>query len=132
MLKSKILLIDDDPEEFGIFCRAFANIAERTLCIQALNCQDAFHELDSSIELPKYIFLDLNLPGSDGKYCLQHLKNHPKYYSVPVFIYTTSKWQLDLEETKKLGAQMFFTKPNNLHELNKILTFVISEQWKSN
>ena len=131
MLKSKILLIDDDPEEFGIFCRAFAKIADRILCIQALNCQDAFHELDSSIELPKYIFLDLNLPGSDGKYCLQQLKNHPKYFSVPVFIYTTSKWQFDLEETKKLGAQMFFTKPNNLHELNKILTFVISEQWKS-
>ena len=132
MLTDKILLIDDDPEEFDIFCQAFSNLDETLVCIQALHCPDAFQKLDSSRELPKYIFLDLNMPGASGKHCLEQLKNHPAYSSIPVFIYTTSKQKLDLEETKKIGAQMFFTKPNSLEELNKILLFVMSEQWKTN
>lgn len=100
------MLIDNDPEQFELFCRAFADRGDRILCSQALNCDDAFHELDSSVELPKYIFLDLNLTGSDGRHCLQQLKSHPRYFSIPVFIYATSKSQLDLEDAKKLKAQM--------------------------
>ena len=131
MLTDMILLIEDDPEEFDIFCQAFSSLDNSLLCIQALNCTDAFQKLDSSKELPKYIFLDLNMPGANGKHCLEQLKKHTIYSSIPVFIYTTSKQKMDVEETKSMGAQVFFTKPNSLEELNKILLFVLSEQWKT-
>lgn len=37
---------------------------------------------------------------------------------------------LDSDETKKLGAEMFFNKPYSMHDLEQILSFVLSEKWK--
>jgi DNA-binding response OmpR family regulator len=130
MLTNKILLIDDDPEEFDIFCETVAKVDKSIDCVQAFNCKDGFQKLDDSQGLPRYIFLDLNMPPSHGKYCLERIKNHPLYSSIPVFIYTTSNREVDIEETKKLGAQLFFTKPHNFQELKKLVSYVISEEWK--
>jgi CheY-like chemotaxis protein len=132
MLTNKILLIDDDPEEFDIFCNTVSSLDKSIDCIQALNCKQGFQKLESSSGLPRYIFLDLNMPASQGKYCLERLKQHPLYAKVPVFIYTTSNREVDIEETKKLGAEMFITKPDNIHDLKRILSYVISEEWKYN
>jgi CheY-like chemotaxis protein len=99
-------------------------------CVQAFNCKDGFQKLDDSQGLPRYIFLDLNMPASHGKYCLERIKKHPLYSAIPVFIYTTSNREVDVEETKKLGAQLFFTKPHNFQDLKKLVSYVISEEWK--
>lgn len=132
MLTGKILLIDDDPEEFDILTHALSQVDQNLDCIIAYSCQDGFQKLSSSQGLPRYIFLDLNMPGSNGRFCLTKIKNHPVYSTIPVFIYTTSNREKDREETKKLGAEMFITKPGTLKELKNILSYVISEQWKYN
>lgn len=132
MLTNKILLIDDDPEEFDIFCQTVSTLDIGIDCVQAMSCKDGFQKLDASQGLPKYIFLDLNMPASHGKYCLERIKKHPVYHSIPVFIYTTSNREADLQETKRLGAQQFFTKPNSMQGLKEIISFVISEKWKYN
>ena len=129
MLANSILLIDDDPEEFDLFCSALGQLDKSIECFQALNCKDGFQKLDSSEGLPRYIFLDLNMPTSHGKYCLEKLKQHPVYTSIPVFVYTTSSREVDKVEEKKLGAQRYFIKPNTLPELKFLLSFVISGEW---
>jgi DNA-binding response OmpR family regulator len=132
MLTNKILLIDDDPEEFDIFCEALSLLDNSIDCIGAISCSEGFEKLMTSEGLPRYIFLDLNMPASNGKYCLQKLKKHPAYSSIPVFIYTTSNRDSDIHETKKLGAQWYFTKPASIGELKHMLSYVISEEWKYN
>jgi CheY-like chemotaxis protein len=132
MLTNNILLIDDDPEEFDIFCNTIADLDKSIGCIHALNCKDGFQKLEVSEGLPRYIFLDLNMPGSHGRNCLERIKKHPIYSRVPVFVYTTSNRQVDMEESKKLGAQMFITKPGTEKELKEVLSYVISEEWKYN
>jgi DNA-binding response OmpR family regulator len=130
MLTNSILLIDDDPEEFDMFCNAVGQLDKSIECHQALTCKDGFQKLESSKGLPRCIFLDLNMPPSHGKYCLEKLKKHPVYSSVPVFIYSTSDREIDKMETTKLGAQRYFTKPNSMGELKHILSDVISDGWK--
>jgi len=132
MLTNNILLIDDDPEEFDIFCGALATLDKSIDCIGATSCSDGFSKLEASSGIPRYIFLDLNMPASHGKFCLQKLKKHPVYASIPVFIYTTSNREIDKYEAKKFGAQMFFTKPASVSELKHIISYVISEEWKYN
>jgi CheY-like chemotaxis protein len=132
MLTDNILLIDDDPEEFDIFCNALSELDKNLACVHALSCKDGFQKLESSGGLPKYIFLDLNMPASHGRYCLEKLKKHDVYASIPVFIYTTSNRDIDKTETKKLGAQRYFTKPDNMGELKHMLAYVISGEWKYN
>ena len=132
MLTNKILLIDDDPEEFDIFCHTITRLDTTIGCIQAYSCTEGFQKLEASQGLPKYIFLDLNMPGSHGKYCLEKIKKHPVYSIIPVFIYTTSNREIDMEVTKRLGAQMFIIKPDTEKELKKVLSYVISEEWRYN
>jgi twitching motility two-component system response regulator PilH len=132
MLTNKILLIDDDPEEHEVFCETLTTLDQSIDCVGAYNCHEGFEKLEASKGLPRYIFLDLNMPASHGKFCLQKLKKHPLYATVPVFIYTTSNREIDKYEAKKFGAQMFFTKPNSMGELKHILSYVISEEWKYN
>lgn len=132
MLTNKILLIDDDIEEHDIFCDTLSRVDKSIECVGAVNCHDGFAKLNASHGLPRYIFLDLNMPGSYGKYCLEKLKKHPAYATVPVFIYTTSNREIDKKETKDLGAQLFITKPGTMSELKQILSYVISEEWKYN
>jgi len=132
MLTNKILLIDDDEEEHEVFSETLAILDKSIDCVGAINCNEGFEKLEASEGLPRYIFLDLNMPASHGKFCLQKLKKHPVYASVPVFIYTTSNREIDKYEAKKYGAQMFFTKPSTMSELKYILSYVISEEWKYN
>jgi CheY-like chemotaxis protein len=132
MLTNKILLIDDDLEEHDIFSDAISKLDKSIECISATNCKDGFAKLNASRGLPRYIFLDLNMPGSYGKFCLDQLKKHPVYTNIPVFIYTTSSREIDKKETKDLGAQLFITKPGTMNELKQILSYVISEEWKYN
>ena len=132
MLTNSILLIDDDPEEFDMLCDALTHVDKSIGCVQAFNCKEGFEKLGASAGLPKFIFLDLNMPPSSGKYCLEKLKKHPVYASVPVFIYTTSDRETDKMETTKLGAQKYFIKPNSMSELKHLLSHVVSDEWRSN
>ncbi len=132
MLTNKILLIDDDPEEFDIFCDALARLDKSIACENALSCSEGFQKMEASKGLPRYIFLDLNMPQAHGEVCLEKIKSHPTYSSIPVFIYTTSNRESDIQVTKRLGAQSFFTKPDDVQGLLKILSYVVSNEWKYN
>jgi CheY-like chemotaxis protein len=132
MVTNKILLIDDDREEHEVFCETLAMLDKSIDCVGVFSCSEGFEKLEASQGLPRYIFLDLNMPANHGKFCLQKLKRHPLYAAVPVFIYTTSNREIDKYEAKKYGAQMYFNKPTSPSELKHIISYVISEEWKYN
>lgn len=132
MLTNKILLIDDDPEELEILVDAISFVDKSIDCVGASNCKEGFQMLNSSEGLPRYILLDLNMRPYRGKDCLKEIKKHPVYSSIPVFVYTASNQEADREETKKLGAQMFITKPDSMKDLKKVLSYIVSDEWKYN
>lgn len=65
------------------------------------------------------------MPGMDGKACLKALKKHPRLKEIPVIIYTTSSAREDREETAKLGAAYFLTKPASMNGLREGLAKAI-------
>ena len=71
--------------------------------------------------LPIMIFLDLNMPGINGKQCLTKIKGNKDWSGIPVYIFTTSKLKQDIDETLKLGAAAFITKPATFQDLKLIL-----------
>lgn len=127
-----ILIIDDDPDDTELFCDAVKEVDESIKCIFVNNAQDAFKLLsakDSS--MPDYIFLDLNIPGINGKQLLRQIKKTEELRDIPVIIYTTSKLPEDIEETKRLGAIYFLTKPSKLSTLKKTIACVLAGEWAS-
>lgn len=115
------LLVDDDEDDKEIFCLALKKIDPSIDCITASDGREALSILDDGSFIPDYIFLDLNMPRMDGKECLKEIRKQNRLDKVPVIIFTTSSAERDKEETKKLGANSFITKPPLVSTLADLL-----------
>jgi CheY-like chemotaxis protein len=111
-----ILNVDDDLEDIEIFCEAVREIDPSILCIVAKSADEALQILHSDIELPQYIFLDINMPKVDGNACLRQIKKDPRLNKIPVIMYSTYSRRTDLETYKSLDAG-FLVKKNSYYEL---------------
>ena len=124
MIKRKILLIDDDPDDRVFFTDALHEINNEIKCNVAENGEEAL-KLLSSPPLPDLIFLDLNMPVMNGLSCLFALKKDEKLKSIPVIIYTTTSDPETVNETKSRGAVAFLKKPNDYLQFIKKLKTIL-------
>lgn len=122
MLVMKCFLIDDDEDDRDFFISALSRINPKFICETALHGEDALRVLKEQPEfVPDCIFLDLNMPFMDGMTCLKELKKLPEIIDVPVIILSTSSYEKDIEDTRKLGASNYMIKPTCFNELIKKL-----------
>jgi CheY-like chemotaxis protein len=128
-LTTSIMIIDDDTDDIEIFCDAVHEIDQEIECVPAFNCIDALKMLRTGGSHPDFIFLDLNLPKMNGKQCLEEIKKIDALHNTPVVIYSTSKIKDDIEQTKKLGASCFITKPNKFSLLKNAISAVLRKNW---
>ena len=69
------------------------------------------------MELPDYIFLDINMPRMNGRECLAELKKDIRLKNIPVIIYSTSTHSEDVELSIQLGAAYYLSKSSDIHQL---------------
>jgi len=124
------MIIDDDSDDSELFCETVHDIHPDIQCISMISCPDALNFLKKSMQLPDLIFLDLNMPRMNGKQCLEELKKNDRLREIPVIIYTTSKIQDDVLETKRLGAFDFITKPFRTTDIRKAILKVLEALFK--
>lgn len=118
-----ILFIDDDHEDFEMFCEASQTISENIDCIFKHNGIEGLRYLKHTSVLPDYIFLDINMPLMDGVECLKQIRMNPKLQSIPVIIFSTAiNPRIDYT---KLGATAVWTKPTLFEDLLQLLRTVI-------
>jgi chemosensory pili system protein ChpA (sensor histidine kinase/response regulator) len=60
---------------------------------------------------PKFICLDINMPGVDGTEILAYLKREPRLIPVPVFVITSDDQPETRTKVMKLGATALLIKP---------------------
>src|SRR5690606_37288921 len=121
-----ILNVDDDLEDIEIFCEAVRDIDPSIICLVAKSAEEALQILNSDIELPQFIFLDINMPKIDGNVCLREIKNDKRLSSIPVIMYSTHTRTSDLEIYKKLNAG-FLVKQTSYNELVAALKKVLGK-----
>jgi CheY-like chemotaxis protein len=67
--------------------------------------------------MPACVLLDINMPGRTGLEILSAIKEDPFFKDRPIFaILTTSANERDKSMAAQLGANDFFTKPDNLDD----------------
>lgn len=121
-----VMIVDDDTDDSELFCETLYEINPNIACIPAYNGHEALSSLKKAARLPDIIFLDLNMPRMNGKQCLTELKKVEKLREIPVIIYTTSKIQDDVQETKALGAFDFITKPFRTADIKKEILQILN------
>jgi two-component system chemotaxis response regulator CheY len=60
---------------------------------------------------PKFICLDINMPGVDGTEILTYLRREPRLMKIPVFVITSDDQPETRTKVMKLGATAMLIKP---------------------
>jgi CheY-like chemotaxis protein len=129
-----ILLVDDSQEDVDIIVRVLKS-AGLTLsfhhCWTGDEAMNFLHQRGeyadtAAVFRPALVFLDLNLPGSDGRDVLQEIKSDRELRSIPVIVLTTSRDERDVHWCYQAGANSYVQKPVGLDEMMRALRVVVN------
>jgi PleD family two-component response regulator len=70
---------------------------------------------------PKFICLDINMPGVNGTEILAYLRREPRLILVPVFVITSDDQPETRRKVMKLGANVMIIKPATIDALEDAL-----------
>ena len=126
-----ILLADDDEDDREFFKEAFQELKLNTKVHTVKDGHELMvYLLNTDMELPHVIFLDLNMPRKTGMECLKEIKMIERLKDITIAIYSTSSSYDDIEDTFVKGANVYIKKPSDFGLLKKILSQVISINWQ--
>lgn len=114
------LIIEDDATSIQVLERMLQYNG-----VTSITINDSFTVPDqlSAIDLPDVIFLDLEMPRSNGYSVLEYIQRSERFDGIPVVAYTTHISHLN--NAKRAGFHSFLGKPldNKLFsdQLNRIL-----------
>lgn len=102
----KALIIEDDLTAIKVMQQLLEQVA-----IPAIVIEDSYKvpEQLANIETPDVIFLDLEMPKSNGYTVLEYLQKDSRFEHVPIVAYTTHISHLN--EAQRAGFHSFLGKP---------------------
>lgn len=126
-MTKNILLIDDDPDDAMLFSEALAELSFPTNFRYIGNGVKTIPELvKRNGYSPDIIFLDINMPRTNGWECLRELKSLAEFYAIPIVMYSTADIEYAGIAPADIGAAAFMKKPSNFTELKTRLSGIIS------
>lgn len=78
---------------------------------------------DALPPLPRFIILDLNLPGLDGREVLRRLKGSDRLKAIPVLVLSSATSSIDIEKVYADGANVFMRKPISFETLTDMMHY---------
>jgi len=136
MLHSKrmlnLLLADDDEDYHELFRQVLDDLNEKRVALTSvLNGEELIYVLEApDIEPPDLIFLDINMPRKTGKESLRHIREHSRFDTIPIIMFTASSYYKDIEETHQLNANLYVTKSVFFKNPAGVLNKIFEIDWK--
>jgi DNA-binding response OmpR family regulator len=119
-----ILIVDDDKDDHFFLRKAITKVVPQAIIESLYDGSEALSFLNTCTSLPNLIFLDMNMTRMSGKDTIKEIRANVNLEKVPVIILTTSKSPREKEESLKLGANDFYTKPDHPKDLILIIEAV--------
>jgi CheY-like chemotaxis protein len=137
---SIILLADDDENDVVLFQRAIKasglsfeikTVHDGEQAIKYLQRVEPYADPEA-FPTPRFLILDLKMPRKTGFDVLQWLVDHPECKVTPTIAFSSSSIPSDIVKAYQLGANTFFTKPNDFNELKVVFQMIIDYWSKAN
>ena len=125
----RIICVDDDYDESFLFAEALQRLGIRHKLYIANKCEELIHLLKAKPEID-VIFLDINMPGQDGKACLREVKSNNEWSKIPVVILTGTYNKPDADEVYSLGANLYVIKPVVHRDFVSMMQSLFSYDWQ--
>src|SRR5688500_16911965 len=120
-----LLNIDDDADDGLFFMEAVKEISSDATCLVLSSGDNAVQFLSHDLGvLPDYIFLDINMPGMNGKECLVKLRSMRKLVNVPIVMFSTSIPDHETQDFRKLNASAC-QKPYDFHSRQTVIQRIV-------
>ncbi len=127
-LAADILLVEDEPNDAQLI---LAGLKRRNVRGDVVHLTDGDSFLDSiflsslyaswhAIKIPKVVLLDLKLKTVSGLDVLRLLKSDGRARTIPVVVFTSSREEIELVESYRLGVNSFVIKPNAAEKFMEI------------
>jgi PleD family two-component response regulator len=115
---SEALIIDDN--------RTTADALRQMLAVLGFKARVAYGSgagmaILGSGFIPRFVCLDINMPGVDGTEVLAYLRREPRLIPVPVFMITSDDQPETRKKVMKLGATAMILKPATIDVLEHAL-----------
>lgn len=129
----KVLLVEDSQGDRRLTQEAFLAANNSIQLLAASDGLEAIAFLRQEgtylhAPRPDIILLDLNLPKTDGREVLAHIKKDTSLRSIPVLVLTTSDAEMDIVKSYQLQANCYLCKPVSLCEFEHLVK-VINDFW---
>ena len=105
----RILLVDDEPGIRKIL-RLFLEV-EGYSVYEAITASQAISVIQK--EKPDLVILDVILCGQTGFEVCEWVKSNPETKGIIVFLFTALNQEHDYREGKRVGCDLYLTKPQN-------------------
>jgi CheY-like chemotaxis protein len=122
MIAFRVLVVDGDADDRGFLCDALESTGvEPILPLEA--AEEVFtylQRVEKDDDLPRLIITDLNMPGISGFELLGALRTMGRYQHIPVVIFSTSNYSVDVAKCIAAGAKQYVTKPHSIKGFQKV------------
>ncbi len=114
-----ILIVEDNPGDIRLMREALRDVQPPVTIHVAGDGEEALQFLRQTGQYadaprPHLIFLDFNLPKSDSRELLRHVKEDEHLRLIPIAVLTTSDADRDIREAYELHANCYLRKPVDL------------------
>ncbi|MCE3279182.1 MAG: two-component system response regulator [Bacteroidetes bacterium] len=122
-----IFSVDDDKDERFFIKEAFMDFVDEEQLRFFTNGLEVIDALAEGKVMPDVIMMDLNMPLMNGREALEIIKKNPVWKDIPVVIFSTSNYELDVAKCMAAGAKKYICKPASMMEYPKIFNNLINE-----
>lgn len=72
------------------------------------------------------LIADINMPIMDGLKLVKHVRNDERHKNIPIIIISTEGQSQDIERAKKLGVELYLTKPITGFQITDAITKLLN------
>ena len=113
----QVLLIDDDDDDVLFFNDALRHIYPAADLRRFASSEEAIQSINSEkVKCPDIIFIDINMPGSNGWVCLQQIRKIAGWIGIPTVMYS-SAYREHVVIPTEVGHVAYYRKSDSLQEI---------------